>query len=603
MIKILAKILDKKNIRSIQVIITLSFSLLIFVIISTIAFLSYYITGTVVEDNTNEYVYQLVKQVNNDIDYYLKTVEDIAQNIKYNNDVNEYIKTQDIELEKEIINHFNTYVESRNDIISIVLVTDDGQVLHNNRELQLKDNIQFEYFDWYQKARKEGKFVVSQSHIQRIFKSEYKWVVSCSTLLDSPYSDNTLGVLLVDINYNLINDMVSSIKLGQKGYIFIIDENGNIVYHPKQQLLYSGLKNEDLSTILNSEDGSKTVVEDRKKKQYTITTSDYSGWKVVSSVYMEDILSYKPNLIRFFLIMGILAIFISIVLSILISRSILSPIKKLVNTMHQVEDGNLDVTIDIDQDNEIGDLAKAYNLMINRVNNLVNQNKAIEKNKRKNELKALQAQINPHFLYNTLDSIIWMAESKNYKAVVLMTSSLAKLFRISISKGQEFITIEQEIEHVDNYLKIQKIRYGDHLNYNIYVQEDLRQCKIIKLIIQPIVENAIYHGIKNVPGGGCIDIKVIKCQGKILVTVEDDGVGMSEEDINTLFNKKYALPKGKKLGGVGVRNVDNRIKLHYGEEYGLEIESELYEGTCVKAWLLLQKQGGEKDDEEIYNTN
>lgn len=603
MIKILAKIIDKKNIRSIQVIITLSFSLLIFVIISTIAFLSYYITGTVVEDNTNEYVFQLVKQVNNDIDYYLKTVEDIAENIKYNIDVNNYVDTNNTELEKDITSHFNTYVESRNDIISIMLVTDNKKVLHNNtNKLELKDNIQFDEFDWYNKAKKEGKFVVSQSHIQRLFKSQYKWVVSCSTLLESPFSNNTLGVLLVDINYNLINDMVRSIKLGQKGYIFIVDENGNIVYHPKQQLLYSGLKSEDLSIILNSEDGTKTVVEDRKKKQYTITTSDYSGWKVVSSVYMEDILSYKPNLIRFFLIMGILAIFISVVLSILISRSILSPIKKLVNAMHQVEDGNLDVTIDIEQDNEIGDLAKAYNLMINRVNNLVRQNKIIEKNKRKNELKALQAQINPHFLYNTLDSIIWMAESKNYKAVVIMTSALAKLFRISISKGQEFITIEEEIEHVENYLRIQKIRYGDHLNYTISVQEDLKKCKIIKLIIQPIVENAIYHGIKNVPGGGCIDIKVAKCQDKILITVEDDGVGMSEEDINILFNKKYAIPKGKKLGGVGVRNVDNRIKLHYGEEYGLEIESELYEGTCVKAWLLLQKQGGE-DDEEIYNTN
>lgn len=601
--RLLMKILDKRNIRSIQVMITLSFSVLIFIIINTIAFLSYHITGTVVEKNTNEYVYQLVKQVNNDIDYYLKTVEDIAENIRYSNDLNKYIDNPNKELEKDIKSHFNTYVESRNDIISILLITDTGKVFYNNANKVLKDDISFEQFDWYQKARNEEKFTVSQSHIQRLFKSQYKWVVSCSTLLESPYSERDLGVLLVDINYNLINDMVSSIKLGQKGYIFIVDKDGNIVYHPKQQLLYSGLKNEDLNLILNSSDGTKTVVEDRKKKQYTITTSDYSGWKVVSSVYMEDILSYKPNLIRFFLIMGILAIFISVCVSILISRNILHPIKKLVDTMHQVEEGNLDVTIDIENDNEIGDLAKAYNLMINRINNLVNQNKVIEKNKRKNELKALQAQINPHFLYNTLDSIIWMAESENYKEVVTMTSSLAKLFRIGISKGQEFITISEEIEHVENYLKIQKIRYGDHLNYSINVQEELKQCRIIKLIIQPIVENAIYHGIKNVPGGGSIDIDVKKCEDKILITVADDGVGMSEEDINTLFNRKLDIPKGKKLGGVGVRNVDNRIKLYYGEEYGLEIESELYEGTCVKAWLLLEKNEGEDYNEKISNTD
>lgn len=582
---LLIKLIDRYNLKSIQVLITFSFSILIFFIICTIAFLSYHITGTVVEENTNEYVYQLVKQVNNDIDYYLKTVETIAENIRYNNDLNEYVRTEDQELEKDIISDLNTYVESRNDIINIVFISNKGKVFHNNLQLKLKDNIDFEDFEWYKKAKNEEKFVVSESHIQRLFESRYKWVVSCSTLLKSPYYEENLGVLLVDINYNLINDMVSSIKLGQKGYVFIVDNNGDIVYHPKQQLLYSGLKSEDMDTILNSEDGTKTVVEDRKKKQYTITTSKYSGWKVVSSVYMEDILSYKPNLDRFFFIMGTLAIFISVFISVLISRSILHPIKKLVNTMHQVEEGNLDVSIDIKSDNEIGELAKAFNLMTNRVNNLVNQNKKIEKNKRKNELRALQAQINPHFLYNTLDSIIWMAESKNYKAVVTMTSALAKLFRISISKGEQYITVAEEIEHVENYLKIQKIRYGDHLDYHIDVEEDIKQNKIIKLIIQPIVENAIYHGIKNVPGGGMIDISVKKYDNKILITIADDGVGMSEQEINLLFSKDQELPKEKKLGGVGVRNVDNRIKLYYGEDYGLEIESEIYEGTTVKAWL------------------
>jgi len=582
---LLIKLIDRYNLKSIQVLITFSFSILIFFIICAIAFLSYHITGTVVEENTNEYVYQLVKQVNNDIDYYLKTVETISENIRYNNDLNEYVRTEDQELEKDIISDLNTYVESRNDIINIVFISNKGKVFHNNLQLKLKDNINFEDFEWYKKAKNEEKFVVSESHIQRLFESRYKWVVSCSTLLKSPYYEENLGVLLVDINYNLINDMVSSIKLGQKGYVFIVDNNGDIVYHPKQQLLYSGLKSEDMDTILNSEDGTKTVVEDRKKKQYTITTSKYSGWKVVSSVYMEDILSYKPNLDRFFFIMGTLAIFISIFISVLISRSILHPIKKLVNTMHQVEEGNLNVSIDIKNDNEIGELAKAFNLMTNRVNNLVNQNKKIEKNKRKNELRALQAQINPHFLYNTLDSIIWMAESKNYKAVVTMTSALAKLFRISISKGEQYITVAEEIEHVENYLKIQKIRYGDHLDYHIDVEEDIKQNKIIKLIIQPIVENAIYHGIKNVPGGGMIDISVKKYDNKILITIADDGVGMSKQEINLLFSKNQELPKEKKLGGVGVRNVDNRIKLYYGEDYGLEIESEIYEGTTVKAWL------------------
>lgn len=579
---IISKMRKSRYLRSIQVIITLSFSVLIFFIISIIAILSYYITGIVVEENSDDYVYQIVQQVNKDVDYYLKSVEFIAENIRYNNDVNEYIINNKINRRDTIDRYLKDFANSREDIINIVFIDDNKQVFYNH-DLELKEGISFQNEEWYKRAIDEDKFIVTNSHIQYIFEKQYKWVVSCARKIDSPYYDRSLGVLLVDLNYNLIQDMVSTIKLGQKGYMFILDEKGNIVYHPKQQLLYSGIKQEDIGLILDSDDGNIRVREENSLKQYTITTSKYSGWKVVSSVYLDDIQSYKPRLINFFTIMGILAILISIIVSVLISRHILHPINNLVKTMHQVENGNLNALSNIKEDNEIGDLSNAFNLMINRVNELVRKNKQIEKNKRTNELKALQAQINPHFLYNTLDSIIWMAEVKNYRAVVDMTSSLAKLFRISISKGEKYITIRQEIEHVKNYLKIQKIRYGDNLDYHIEVDENILNSKIIKIIIQPIVENAIYHGIKNVPGGGFINIKVQKQNDNIIMVIEDDGVGMSKDEIERLVSKE--IISEKKIGGVGISNVDSRIKLYYGEEYGLKIDSELNEGTVVKVCI------------------
>ena len=219
--------------------------------------------------------------------------------------------------------------------------------------------------------------------------------------------------------------------------------------------------------------------------------------------------------------------------------------------------------------------------MIEKIKELMLQNNKEQELKRKNELKALQAQINPHFLYNTLDSIVWMAESKKSEEVVLMTSALAKLFRTSISKGEEVISINNEIEHIKNYLIIQKIRYKNKLDFEIDVDDEILHNKVLKIILQPLVENSIYHGIKNKDGIGIITIKGRRIQDKILLQVIDNGTGMTPAEIDKVFNKK-----GRQSGsGIGVYNVNQRIKLYYGDEYGLGYESEIDKGTIVSVWL------------------
>lgn len=582
-------IFAKIRLQSIQTQTAIAYSCLIVFILGTMASISYYVTGSVVEKNSGEYVYQLVNQVNHTIQYYLDNVTTISQNIYANWDVQNYInknRTKDDMLEIKLGQYLDSFVASRTDILNIAVFTADGRTVVNNPKVKINPNVDFRGQSWYKNAMATVGMVVSESRIQNIFQGDYRWVISCSHVIKNTRGEK-IGVVLIDLNFNLINDMVSKITLGRRGYVFIIDGQGNIVYHPKQQLLYSGLKQEPIEHILTSADGNILFKEDGIKKQYTITSSRYSGWKVIGAIYIDDISDYRIILQNFFIAIGLVSLIIYIVFSVMISKQILHPIKELAQAMHGFEEGGLDLPFIVTRKNEIGDLGKAFNSMKKQIKLLIRQNRKEQELKRKNELKALQAQINPHFLYNTLDSIVWLAEEKKYDKVVAMTSSLAKLFRISISKGEEFIPVEKEVEHVVNYLKIQKIWYEDKFEYSIAMDPAISGCMTIKLILQPIVENAICHGIKNLVGNGKIDITVEECCGKILFTVVDDGVGIAT--LEQLVSADSQTPKNK---GVGIRNVDDRIKLYFGHPYGIEIESEPDEGTLVKIWLPKIPSGG-----------
>lgn len=582
------------RIRSIQLTISLAFSLLIIVVVGIVGVLSYSITGTTVEKNSSEYVYQLIKQVNYDLEYYLKNVEYIAGNLQNKKSVRNFFKDegQQSYLQKyNIQQELDSIVEARKDVINIILIGSNGELIVNDPQLKLKKDLDFKEQSWYTKALQNKGTQFSESHVQNLFVGQYGWVVSCSTLLEDPKDQSVLGMLLIDLNYNLINDMVSKIQLGEKGYLFVISPTGDIVYHPKQQLLYSDIKKENIDLILKSPDGNIKIKEEGLEKQYTIATSTYSGWKVVGAVYLDDLAPYAPYLMRFFIIVCLLAVLVAVLSAVLLSTSMLHPIKDILKSMNQFKNGDLDAYIDIQQNNEISQIAKEFNAMTIRIKTLIRENKAVEKAKRKTELKALQDQINPHFLYNTLDSIVWMSEVGNNKDVVAMTSSLAKLFRISISKGNQIITVEEELEHVKSYLTIQKIRYGSKLDYKIEAENALLKNKIVKVIIQPIVENAIYHGIKNMPDTGTIDIRVAIEKENMVITVSDDGVGMKQEIIDRILDPVHN--KGVELQGVGISNVIERIKLNYGEEYGLQYESEFYGGTRVK--IVLPKEWGDYD--------
>lgn len=580
----------KKQSRSIQAHILIYFSILIIATVSAMGAIFYYKSSRTIEKNADEYAYQIVDQVGRNVEYYIGYMEDVSSILYYNPIINSYLMTKPENLwnkeaeEQKIVALLDSIMKMRSDIVSIYIFGRDGQVITNERNYKLKEYVDIRELSWYTEAiKKQGLPVVSSSHVQNFIKDRHNWVVSLSRQINAFQTQEHLGVLLIDLNYKAITDICSKINLGQKGYVFILDEAGNIVYHPQQQLIYTRLKSENIEKILNTTQRSFIDAEGKEKKLVTIKTLPKVGWKIVGVSYLDDLSLSKDDIRNSYIMITLVCLLIATLISAKIASNISRPIKKLETLMRRVEGGDFDVDIDIRSNDEIEHLGTSFKVMLQRIKELMKQTKEDQAAIRRSELKALQAQINPHFLYNALDAIVWMAESKKHDKVVLMTSALAKYFRISLSKGKEVIQVKDEIEHIKNYLVIQKIRYDKKLEYTIDVDQDILKYDILKLVLQPLVENSIYHGIKNLPGGGTVEIIGKQVDDKILLQVKDNGVGIPEERLENILQSESE--DKVRTGGVGLKNVHERIQLYYGEAYGLSIESKVNVGTTVNVWL------------------
>ncbi|MFC5467951.1 sensor histidine kinase [Cohnella suwonensis] len=572
------------KLRSIQTHMLLSSIFLIVLSIFIMSIISYYLTKDAVQAKAQAYTTELVKQVNNNIKSYVNGMKYMSDLAAGNHTVQAYLSGDayaSLQGEKKdkqaIADMLESMLVSRADIASVNIFGYGGQFVSGRKELELNPYIDYQALSWYENAQAAGGVnVLSPSHVQPAFKGRYPWVVSLSRELVSK-DGRKLGIFLADLNFSVMNDMFKDIRLGQRGYLFIVDSEGKIVYHPQQQLVYSNLKSEKIEEVLAVENGTFTSDEGRDSRMYTVRDSDF-GWKIVGVSYVNELVG-NQNEIRFsFILWGFICVLLAIVLSFFLSQRVSKPIKRLQDSMKEVEKGNFDIYVMVPKTIEIGRLARAFNIMVGKIKELMTQVVRDQELKRQSELNALQAQINPHFLYNTLDSIVWMAESNKSKEVVLMTSALAKLFRASISKGEELVSIRTETEHIANYLMIQKMRYKNKLDYQIEIAESVYDYKTIKVILQPIVENAIYHGIKMKHGPGLIRITAEETDTEIHIVIEDNGNGMDEETLRTLLLPGRDTGEGR---GVGVRNVHERLKLYFGPEYGLTYKSVPGEGTSV----------------------
>ena len=577
---------DKKNtfvpFKSVRASMIWLFSILIVITVLIFSLISLRYMEKAVMENSIDYTSRLISQVNRDIDSYINYMENISSLVLESGDVQMLLfsdnKSEDMaELNDRLTAQFNTVLETRQDIANIAVVAQGGRYIINDGTDRLNENISLKNVDWYMKALTERESILIASHVQNVIRNNYKWVVTLGKGIVNPETGKNEGVFFIDLNYKLLKDLCENNSLAVNSYVFIIDESGRIVYHPKQQLLYNGLTDEKIQELLHADSSYFVTDEGKESKLYTVSVSEKTNWRVVGVAYVSELMKNKKETQTLYVISAGLLLCGAVLLAAIFAQQLTKPIKELKNSMKEVERGNFaDACVRVTLDNEIGSLSNSFNNMTVRIQQLMEQNTYEQEQKRKSELKALRSQINPHFLYNTLDSIIWMAEGGKNREVVLMISALSKLLRQSISNDNEQILLEKEIEYTECYLTIQKMRYKDKLEYEIEVEPDIRKEKIINLILQPLVENAIYHGIKYKGTKGLIRIIGYGEGDHIVLKVIDDGIGMDEETVRDIFDKSE---KRERAGGVGAHNVRTRIRLYYGEEYGLYFKSSLGGGT------------------------
>lgn len=585
--------------KSIQSTMMLSFSGLMAVAVLIFLMIALNFTSQTIYENSNNYTSQIVRQVNYDIDAYIDYMENISSVMAKSGDISLYLfeeeqSEEDIEEERErILTQFNTIMESREDIYNVAAVAENGRYIMNRGEEDLTPYIDIRKLDWYQAAMESPTGIaVSSSHVQNAIKSSYKWVITLSRVLVNNRTGAKEGLFFIDLNYSAISDLCNNNTIGNKGYIFVLDDKGNVIYHPKQQLMYGGLHTEHIEEIMACEKDSLTVRDGTERKLYTLSRSQKTGWTVVGAAYTSELLKNNKQARMLYILAAAILILAVFAISSILSREITKPLRRLSESMSRVEKGEFDrANVDVTMENEIGSLGKSYNLMTERIHTLMEENVYEQKQKRKSELKALQAQINPHFLYNTLDSIIWMSEAGQSDEVVEMTSALAKLLRQSISNDHEQVELGQEMEYVKNYLTIQKMRYQDKLEYTVEVDPKVRHVMIVKLVLQPIVENAIYHGIKYKGSKGTLRIRAFAESEDVCIVIEDNGIGMDEAALNIIFDETQKIHK---QNGVGVPNVQKRLKLYYGDKYGITYESKVGIGT--RATIRIPQQGDRENE-------
>lgn len=569
---------------SIQVTISISFTILSICSMSFLGVTLYRQFSNRAETMTIESTGQLLNQTAINLEDYLRNMRRISDTMYYSVIKNKDLASDTMDEEMNLL-----YEANKDNLISIACYTGDGQLVVAVPVANEKEQVNIITQQWFTDAVGQMENLhFSTPHVQNLFDDptyRYYWVVSLSRAVElTSNGTSTLGVLLVDMNYSSIEQILKKANVGNSSeYVYLIDGKGEIIYHPRQKLIYTDLYQENNIEAAGYEDGSTEEIFQGEKRLVTVKTVSYTGWKIVSVVPMSSFDMGMTGTKYFVIMLVTVSMLAVILLNQLVSASIAMPLKKLNNSVKEWETGNMNPSIYIGGSMEVEHLGCTLRSTVEQIRQLMQDIVVEQEEKRKSELDALQSQINPHFLYNTLDSIVWMIEGERYEDAVFMITQLASLFRISLSRGKTVISVEDELKHARNYMNIQKVRYKNIFEVRFDIDPEILQCCTVKLVVQPLLENAIYYGVECMDGDGEIDVNGYRREDDIYIEVRDNGLGIPEDEVEQLLKENNRVHK--RGSGVGLLNVHNRIRLRFGEEYGLEIESEPDEGTTVRIHL------------------
>lgn len=568
--------------RGLQFMISVSFTLVSIIGMLFIGVFLYQSYGKASEKVVINDSRQLLNQVEMNLNTYLRNTMRISDAIYYN-----VIKNVDF-AEENMSQELNLLYEVYKDnVVSLACFTSEGELLSAVPMGSLKEGVDVTSQGWFASAvDKMENLHFSELHVQNIFETSnnrYYWVISLSRGVEITSNGKmSQGILLVDMDFSAIGQIFAQINDRELGYVYLINNDGEIIYHPRQNLIFSNMIEENNMVAADYEDGAHRENFQNESRMVVVKTVGYTGWKIVSVTPMESFYQDFSRTKIMAIIIIVLAILVMIFANQFVAVRIVQPIKYLEASIRK-NWAEEEPHIYIGGSPEIQHLGETIRSMVGQLRQLTDDIVKEQQQKQKSELDALQSQINPHFLYNTLDSIMWMVESEQYEDAISMVQALGKLFRISLSKGNNIISVEDELMHAQNYLDIQKYRYKNKFTSYFEVEENIGEFKTIKLIIQPLIENAIYYGMEYMDGDGEIYIRAYTKEEDLYIEVEDNGLGMPPEQVERLLtDHTRSRSKGS---GIGLRNVHQRIQLYFGAKYGLEITSEPDEGTMVRIHL------------------
>lgn len=579
--------IKKRKVSDIQSVIMAALSLMTVVISVTIGLLLYNRYEMLIRQNDIRDTQNQLERLVNTVEQYLKDMRKISDSANYN-----IIQTFDVSSPEFNQQLSFLYDSNKDKIQSIALYDTEGELMAAEPVILQKKGVNARQQPWFTQAMAEIENMhFSTPHIQNLFQDDakrYHFVISLSRAVDVIDGDRPgNGVLLVDMKYSYLEEMMNRMNDSNRGrYYYVCDGSGNLIYHPYYNKINKGLFRENTDIVCTSEDGvyKKMRSEDGNKQTVIISTIAYTGWKMVGVVRQDARTDSLEQFRIYMVVIVIMLIMMLLLVNRIVSKKISSPILKLDASVRAYEAGEKP-DIYIGGSYEIRHLGNSIQSSYEEIERLMKKIMEEQNERRKSELAALQSQINPHFLYNTLESITWMIESGKNQDAVFMISELAKLFRISLSRGKTIISIKDELQHCRNYMNIQKYRYKERFETEYDISEEIYSFCTVKLILQPILENAIYYGVGDMDKDEDprIVVRGWKQEQDIYIAVSDNGIGMRHEDVeNILTGNQKAIKHGS---GVGLINVHTRIRLMFGKKYGLIVESEPDEGTTVTIHL------------------
>ena len=545
------------------------------IVISIYSRLSSQLYDTVKQENVN-----LVNRVDSSMEVYLRNIMKLSDTIYYGIVKNANLSEDSIGEKLTLL-----YNNNKEQVSNIALISKEGEPISVVPAARFRKNFKAEDEEWFVNAlNKTENIHFTLPHVQKMFEkgdNSYNWVISMSRAVEITVGGSTeQAVLLIEMAYQGLEEVLDEVTLGNGGYIYLMDSNGDIIWHPKFELIASGRVKENNLVAAGYDDGSREEVFNGTRQTVVTKTVGYTGWKLVGVIKGTGISLNMLKTRLFIVFVILLIIFIVILINSYISFRVTNPIRELEKSVKALEEGNLDADIYMGGSYEVQHLGKSVQDMKFRIKGLMQDIVNEHEEKRKSEFDSLQAQINPHFLYNTLDIIVWQIENEKQSEAVHTVTALARFFRLSLGKGKNIVTVKDEIDHVKNYLMIQHMRFKNKFDYEFDIAEDVLELPSLKLMLQPLVENAIYHGMEFMDGDGMITVKAWRKEDELYLSVADNGLGMTEDKVEMILTGKSTSGNGRG-SGIGVKNVNERIKLYFGEAYGLTIDSEPDEGTTV----------------------